>query len=59
MEQRIIYVGLDVRHNRGGACRGGQAGGAARVWQDREHAGGVEGSGGEAGESWLAPSILL
>ncbi len=33
--------------------------GAARVWQDREHTGGVEDSGGEAGESWLAPSILL
>jgi hypothetical protein len=35
------------------------SGGAARVWQDREHAGGVEDSGGEAGESWLVPSILL
>src|SRR6202041_2698250 len=35
------------------------AGGGARVWQDREHAGGVEDSGGEAGESGLAPSILV
>src|ERR1700758_1719160 len=35
-----------------------RARGAARVWQDREHAGGVEDSGGEAGESWLALSIL-
>lgn len=57
MEQRIIYVGLE--HNRDGACRGGQAGGAARAGKDREHAGSVEESGGEAGESWLAPSILL
>jgi hypothetical protein len=60
MEQRIIYVGLDV-HKDTIAVALAEAGkrGGARVWQDREHAGGVEDSGGEAGESWLAPSILL
>ena len=58
MEQRIIYVGLDV-HKDTIAVALAEAGkrGARRVWQDREHAGGVEDSGGEAGsESWLAPS---
>ena len=61
MEQRIIYVGLDVHKDTIAVAlaEADKRGGAARVWQDREHAGGVEDSGGEAGESWLAPSILL
>ena len=54
MEQRIIYIGLDV-HKDTIAVALAEAGkrGAAGVWQDREHTGGVEDSGGEAGRSWL------
>ena len=61
MEQRIIYVGLDV-HKDTIAVALAEAGKRGEL---REHgkiannAGGVEDSGGEAGESWLAPSILL
>ena len=59
MEQRITYVGLMCTKMTigGGACWRGKRGELLRVWQDREHAGGVGDSGGEAGESWLAPSI--
>ena len=50
MDAAIIYVGLDVHKDTIAVAlaEAGKRGGGARVWQDREHAGGVEDSGGEA-----------
>ena len=61
MEQRIIYVGLDV-HKDTIAVALAEAGKRGELREGGKIAntpGGVEDSGGEAGESWLAPSILL
>ena len=59
MEQGIIYVGPDVYKDTIAVALA-EAGkrGELRAWEDREHAGGTEDSGGEGGESWLAPSIF-
>ena len=61
MDKSITYVGLDV-HKDTIAVALAEAGareGRARVWQDREHAGGFEGSGGEAVARWKRASVLL
>ena len=60
MEQDIIYVGLDVHKDTIAVALAEAAKrGELREYGKIANTGGVEDSGSKAGESWLAPSILL
>ena len=61
MEQGIIYVGLDVHKDTIAVAlaEAGKRGELREYGKIANTPAALRTSGGEAGESWLAPSILL